>query len=70
MSEYIKHPVVFLSYARTSQEHIEKITNFASMLRKDGIDAKLDEWDLKVGQDLYFLWKTTLNENLITCCSY
>ena len=60
MSEYIKHPVVFLSYARTSQEHIEKITNFASMLRKDGIDAKLDEWDLKVGQDLYFFMENNI----------
>lgn len=58
MSENIEHPVVFLSYARTSPEHVEKITNFASMLRKDGIDAKIDEWDLKVGHDIYFFMET------------
>lgn len=60
MSEDIEHPVVFLSYARTSQEHIEKITNFASMLRKDGIDARIDEWDLKVGYDLYFFMENNI----------
>lgn len=60
MSENIEHPVVFLSYARTSQEHIEKITNFASILRKDGIDVKFDEWDLKVGNDLYFFMENNI----------
>ena len=60
MSENIEHPIVFLSYARTNQEHIEKITNFASILRKDGIDVKFDEWDLKVGNDLYFFMENNI----------
>lgn len=51
--ENSNHPVVFISYARTNPEHIERIVNFANKLRDHGIDAKLDEWDLKVGNDLY-----------------
>ena len=47
------HPTVFISYARTNAQHIERIVNFANKLRDHGIDAKLDEWDLKVGNDLY-----------------
>ena len=47
------HPVVFISYARTNAQHIERIANFANKLRNHGIDAKLDEWDLKVGNDIY-----------------
>ena len=47
------HPVVFISYARTNANHIKRIVNFANKLRDHGIDAKLDEWDLKVGNDLY-----------------
>ena len=54
MSENIEHPVVFLSYARTNEEHLKNILNFVSTLRKDGIDAKIDESELKVGNDLYY----------------
>ena len=60
MSENKKHPVVFLSYARTNEEHIKKMRNFVSTLRKDGIDAKIDEWDLKVGNDLYYFMENSI----------
>lgn len=46
------HPIVFISYARTNSQHVERIVNFANKLRDHGIDAKLDEWDLKVGHDI------------------
>ena len=52
--ENSNHPVVFISYARTNAQHIERIVNFANKLRDHGIDAKLDEWDLKVGNDIYY----------------
>ena len=60
MSENKKHPVVFLSYARTNEEHIKKMRNFVSTLLKDGIDAKIDEWDLKVGNDLYYFMENSI----------
>lgn len=60
MSEDIKHPVVFLSYARTNSEHVENIVDFASKLRSHGIDARMDEWDLKVGNDLYYFMENNI----------
>ena len=27
---------------------------FAYALREDGIDASVDEWDLKLGDDIYY----------------
>lgn len=61
MSEQ-EHPVVFLSYARTNENHVQKIIEFASTLRKDGIDAKIDEWDLKVGNDLYYFMENSIKK--------
>lgn len=60
MSEDIKHPVVFLSYARTNSEHVENIVDFASKLRTHGIDAKMDEWDLKAGNDIYYFMENNI----------
>lgn len=60
MSEDIKHPVVFLSYARTNSEHVENIVDFASKLRSHGIDAKMDEWDLKAGNDIYYFMENNI----------
>ena len=34
--------------------------NFVSTLRKDVIDAKIDEWDLKVGNDLYYFMENSI----------
>lgn len=55
-----EHPIVFLSYARTNPQYSEKIVNFANMLRKDGIDARIDEWDLKAGQDIYYFMENMI----------
>ena len=46
-------PKVFISYSWTSKEYKESIMNLASQLRHDGVDVKLDIWDLKQGQDKY-----------------
>lgn len=53
MTETAKNPKVFISYAWTSDEYREKVIAFASRLRQDGIDAILDAWDLKGGQNKY-----------------
>lgn len=48
-----KPPVVFISYSWSSDEHIEQVLNLARRLRSDGVDVKIDKWDLKEGQDKY-----------------
>ena len=46
-------PVVFISYCWTSKEYQQSIIDLASRMRHDGVDVKLDVWDLKEGQDKY-----------------
>ena len=46
-----KIPTIFISYSQTSKEHIDKVMDLAYQLTIDGIDVKIDQWDLKEGQD-------------------
>lgn len=46
-------PVVFISYSWTSLEYQQIIIDLASKMRHDGVDVKLDVWDLNDGQDKY-----------------
>lgn len=46
-------PSVFISYCWTSPDHEEWVINLAQRLVSDGIDVKIDKWDLKEGQDKY-----------------
>lgn len=46
-------PQVFISYSWTSKEYQQSIIDLASRMRHDGVDVKLDVWDLKEGQDKY-----------------
>jgi hypothetical protein len=45
-------PKVFISYSHDSQQHKNWVLRLASELRTNGIDAKLDQWDLSPGQDI------------------
>jgi hypothetical protein len=45
-------PKVFISYSHDYQQHKEWVLKLASDLRANGIDAKLDRWDLSPGQDM------------------
>ncbi|GAB6147334.1 toll/interleukin-1 receptor domain-containing protein [Desulfocicer niacini] len=45
-------PSVFISYSHDSQEHKKWVLDLATRLRNTGIDAALDQWDLKPGDDL------------------
>jgi hypothetical protein len=45
-------PKVFISYSHDSQQHKDWVLGLASALRTNGIDAKLDQWDLSPGQDI------------------
>ncbi|WP_142080746.1 toll/interleukin-1 receptor domain-containing protein [Acidovorax temperans] len=42
-----------MSYSWTSVEHEQFVMDLATSLRNHGIDAILDKWDLKPGQDKY-----------------
>lgn len=46
-------PQVFISYSWTTKEYQQSVIELASRLRDDGVDVKLDVWDLKEGQDKY-----------------
>lgn len=45
-------PKAFVSYSHDSQEHKKWVLDFATRLRNNGVDAILDQWDLKPGDDL------------------
>jgi len=45
-------PKVFVSYSHDSQAHKQWVLAFATRLRKVGVDAVLDQWDLGPGDDI------------------
>lgn len=45
-------PKAFVSYSHDSQEHKKWVLDFSTRLRNNGVDAILDQWDLKPGGDL------------------
>lgn len=48
----IKKPRVFISYTRDDPNNIKWVRELAIQLIKNGIDARLDQFHLKLGQDL------------------
>lgn len=53
-------PKVFVSYSHDSQEHKRWVLEFATKLRHNGIDAILDQWELKRGDDIPHFMETHL----------
>lgn len=45
-------PQVFISYSHDSPTHKQWVAELASRLRRDGVDAILDQWDLRRGGDI------------------
>lgn len=43
---------VFVSYSGTSERHKTWVAELATFLRSNGIDARLDQWHLRIGMDL------------------
>lgn len=51
-------PKVFVSYSWDPTEHSAWVLRLATRLRADGIDVTLDQWDVKLGDDVaYFMEK-------------
>jgi hypothetical protein len=53
-------PRVFVSYSHDSAEHKSWVLDFATTLRNRGVDAVLDQWDLRPGDDLPHFMETEL----------
>ncbi|MCG7926274.1 MAG: toll/interleukin-1 receptor domain-containing protein [Candidatus Thiodiazotropha taylori] len=53
-------PRVFISYSHDSATHKNWVLDFATTLRNRGVDAVLDQWDLKPGNDLPHYMETQL----------
>lgn len=64
-------PRVFISYSHDSAEHKKWVLDFATTLRNRGIDAVLDQWDLKPGDDLPHFMETQLQsaQYVLMICS-
>lgn len=54
-------PKVFVSYSHDSQEHKKWVLDLATRLRNNGVDAILDQWDLKPGGDLTHFMERSLS---------
>ena len=47
-----ENPKVFISYSHDSPEHKQWVSELAARLRRSGVDAILDQWDLGLGDDI------------------
>jgi hypothetical protein len=56
-------PRVFISYSHDSAEHKEWVLELSTTLRNRGVDAILDQWDLRPGEDL----PSFMEQNLAEC---
>lgn len=55
-------PRVFVSYSHDSAEHKQWVLDFATTLRRRGVDAILDQWEMKPGGDLPHFMETELEK--------
>jgi hypothetical protein len=67
----MKIPKVFISYSHDSQEHKKWVLELAIRLRNSGIDAIIDQFELKLGDDLPHFMETSLekSDKVIMICS-
>lgn len=54
-------PKVFISYSHDSQIHKKWVLDLATRLRNSGIDAIIDQWELKPGDDIPHFMETQLS---------
>src|SRR5688572_20345593 len=47
-----KDPLVFISYSHDSPEHKRWVAMLAEQLMNNGVDVRLDQWDVGFGDDL------------------
>lgn len=62
MNDQTIHPKVFVSYSWSGEEHEKKVLDLATTLRTHGVDAILDKWHLKPGQDKYVFMESMVKD--------
>ncbi len=64
-------PKVFISYSHDTQEHKKWVLELAIRLRNNGIDAILDQFELKPGDDVPHFMETNLasSDKIIMVCT-
>lgn len=60
------NPKVFISYNWTSEEHKNRVKEWADRLIGDGIEVIIDIYDLKEGYDKYAFMETMVTDKTIT----
>lgn len=58
----------FISYAWDSEEHKQWVLKLASNLRRHGVDAILDQWDARLGNDLSSFMEQGLTTSHFVIC--
>lgn len=61
----MENPKLFISYSWSSPEHEEWVIQLAEELVQNGVDVKLDKWDLKEGNDAYAFMESMVTDNEI-----
>lgn len=54
-------PKAFISYSHDSQDHKKWVLDLAIRLRNNGVDAIIDQWELRPGDDLPHFMETYLS---------
>lgn len=62
------HINAFISYSWDSDAHKEWVLKFATDLRHHGVDVVLDQWDLRLGDDLAFFMEQGLGQSHLVIC--
>jgi len=58
-------PKVFISYSWTNKEHKKRVLNLANQLCQNGVDVKIDVWNLREGQNKYKYMEQMVNDDSI-----
>ncbi len=59
---------VFISYSHDGEDHEDWVLKLAERLRKNGVDALLDKWKLRLGSDLDEFMKQGLSKSKRVIC--
>ena len=65
----VEHPKLFISYSHDTKEHKEWVLKLATDLRQHmGVDVILDQWDLRLGNDLSLFMEQGINKAYLVLC--
>ena len=58
-----KHPTAFISYSWDGESHKRWVKELATRLRQDGVDVKLDVWEVAFGDSTTKFMETAIRES-------